>query len=47
MKIDSILYDNQKLNYKRDEIATFIYFPNTLPKGSTQKIRFYYSEILK
>ncbi|WP_423740342.1 M1 family metallopeptidase [Flavobacterium columnare] len=43
MKIDSILYDNQKLNYKRDEIATFIYFPNTLPKGSTQKIRFYYS----
>lgn len=43
MKVDSILHNGKKLDYKRDEIATFINFPATLQKDSEQKIRFYYS----
>lgn len=43
MKVDSIIYNGKKVDYKRDEIATFINFPNQLQKDSEQKIRFYYS----
>lgn len=43
MNVDSIVYRNQKLAYKREFLATFIEFPNILPKGTTEKIRFYYS----
>lgn len=43
MQVDSIIYNNKKLNYKREFLATFILFPEVLNKGSVQKIRFYYS----
>ena len=43
MQVDSIIYNNQKLNYKRDFLATFIDFSMPLPKGNLEKIRFYYS----
>lgn len=43
MQIDSIIFNNKKLQYKRDEIAVFISFPTELTKGSEQKLRFYYS----
>jgi len=43
MQIDSIVFNNKRLNYKRDEIAVFISFPSQLTKDSEQKIRFYYS----
>jgi aminopeptidase N len=44
MKIDSIVFNAKKLNYKRDFNAVFINFPNTLTKElPTQKLRFYYS----
>ena len=43
LKVDSIIYNSKKLNFKRDEIATFIDFPLVLQKGNEYKIRFYYS----
>ena len=44
MQIDSIVYNTQKLNYKRDFNAVFIDFPITLVSGiDTQNLRFYYS----
>lgn len=43
MKVDSIVYNKQKLAYKRDNDAVFITFPKKLEKGSEETIRFYYS----
>ncbi|MFC4818186.1 M1 family metallopeptidase [Flavobacterium sp. GCM10023249] len=43
MNVDSIVYNNKKLQYKREFLATFIQFPEMLNKGTAQKIRFYYS----
>ncbi|WP_394759435.1 M1 family metallopeptidase [Flavobacterium sp.] len=43
MQIDSIIYNTKKLNYKRDEIAVFITFNESLKIGNQEKIRFYYS----
>ncbi|KAF2519195.1 M1 family metallopeptidase [Flavobacterium salilacus subsp. salilacus] len=43
MKVDSIIYNNKKLAYKRDNDAVFITFYNELKKGSEQQLRFYYS----
>jgi aminopeptidase N len=43
MQIDSIIFNNKKLEYKRDEIAVFISFPGELTKGTEQKLLFYYS----
>ena len=44
MQIDSIVYNTQKLNYKREFNAVFIDFPTTLLSGiDTQNLRFYYS----
>lgn len=43
MKVDSIVWNTQKLQYKRDFDAVFISFPKELAKDSTEKVRFYYS----
>ncbi|NHN27539.1 M1 family metallopeptidase [Flavobacterium jejuense] len=43
MKVDSIVWNNQNLQYKRDFDAVFISFPKDLAKDSTEKVRFYYS----
>jgi aminopeptidase N len=43
MKIDSILYNNQKLEYVREFNAVFVQFSNRLSQNSTQALRFYYS----
>lgn len=43
MKVDSIVFDKQKLEYKRDNDAIFITFPKPFKKGSEQSLRFYYS----
>lgn len=43
MKVDSIVFQNKKLDYKRDNDAVFIAFPERLLKGNTETIRFYYS----
>jgi len=43
MKIDSIVWNNQKLQYKRDFDAVFISFPKELAKNTNEKVRFYYS----
>ncbi|MEN9487971.1 MAG: hypothetical protein RL494_236, partial [Bacteroidota bacterium] len=43
MQVDSIVYNAKKLNYKRDEIAVFITFNESLKIGNQEKIRFYYS----
>lgn len=43
MNIDSIIYNDKKLEYKREELATFIHFPQELQKGTENVIRFYYS----
>ena len=43
MQIDSIIYNNKKLQYKREFDAVFIDFPNDLTLNSSEKIRFYYS----
>ncbi len=43
MNIDSIVFNSQKLKYKREFNAVFVDFTNTLNKNSDQKIRFYYS----
>ncbi|BCY29204.1 M1 family metallopeptidase [Flavobacterium okayamense] len=43
MNVDSIVWNNQKLSYKRDYDAVFISFPSKLTQKSTEKVRFYYS----
>ncbi len=43
MQVDSIVFDNKKLEYKREFDAVFIDFPNELLKNTNQKIKFYYS----
>jgi aminopeptidase N len=43
MKIDSIVLDGKKLNYKREFNAVFIDFSLPLAENSEQKLRFYYS----
>ncbi|VXB99890.1 Peptidase M1 [Flavobacterium sp. 9AF] len=43
MKVDSIVWNNKKLTYKRDYDAVFVSFPNELTKNTTEKVRFYYS----
>ena len=43
MKIESIIWKNKKLDYKRDFGAVFIEFPEELKKGTTQTITFNYS----
>lgn len=43
MNVDSIIYNDKKLQYKRDFNAVFIDFPSELKTGSNEKIRFYYS----
>lgn len=43
MKVDSILWNNQKLTYKREFDAVFVSFPKELTKNKTEKVSFYYS----
>ncbi|WP_297333902.1 M1 family metallopeptidase [Flavobacterium sp.] len=43
MEVDSIVYNNKKLDYKRDNDAVFISFPKELKKGNKEKLKFYYS----
>ena len=43
MQIDSIIYNNKTLQYKREFDAVFIDFQNDLTVNSSEKIRFYYS----
>ena len=43
MKVDSIVFNAKKLDYKRDFNAVFINFPQELQTGTTEKLRFYYS----
>ena len=43
MKVDSIVYNGQKLNYNREYNAVFINFKALLRKGQTASIDFYYS----
>lgn len=42
MQIDSIIWNKQKLAYKREFNAVFISFPSELKKETTQSIQFYY-----
>ena len=42
MTIDSIIYKDKKLDYKRDFNAVFVNFPEELKFGNTEKLRFYY-----
>ena len=43
MSVDSIVLNNKKLAYKRDNDAVFISFPEAIKKGTEQQLRFYYS----
>jgi aminopeptidase N len=43
MKVDSIVWNAKKLNYKRDNDAIFIDFPEKLASRSNHKLKFYYS----
>ncbi|MFL9844403.1 M1 family metallopeptidase [Flavobacterium rhizosphaerae] len=43
MQVDSIVFENKVLEYKRDNDAVFIHFPKSLAEKSEQKICFYYS----
>ncbi|WP_336622140.1 M1 family metallopeptidase [Flavobacterium paronense] len=43
MQVDSIVFNSEKLNYKREFNAVFINFPTSLKIGTNEKIRFYYS----
>jgi aminopeptidase N len=43
MRVDSIVWNHEKLNYTREFDAVFINFPETLLTNSHQKINFYYS----
>ncbi|MBM6500325.1 M1 family metallopeptidase [Flavobacterium macrobrachii] len=42
MQIDSIIWNKQKLDYKREFNAVFISFPSELNKETTQSIQFFY-----
>ena len=42
MNIDSIVFENKKLIYKREFNAVFINFPKPLAQNSKQKLFFYY-----
>ncbi len=42
MQIDSIIWNKQKINYKREFNAVFVTFPTELDKETTQSIQFYY-----
>ncbi|MCF6132266.1 M1 family metallopeptidase [Flavobacterium wongokense] len=43
MNVDSIVYSNKKLNYKREFNAVFIDFPEVLNAKTNQTLKFYYS----
>lgn len=43
MKVDSIVWNKQKLTFKRDFDAVFINFTKELTQNTTEKVRFYYS----
>lgn len=43
MKVDSIVWNDKKLNYKRDNDAVFIDFPEKLASKSNHKLKFHYS----
>ena len=43
MKVDSIVWNSNKLNYTRDNDAVFIDFPEKLASKSNHKLSFYYS----
>lgn len=43
MQVDSIIWNKQKLTYKRDFDAVFIRFPSEIMQNTTEKVRFYYS----
>ncbi|MBA4153506.1 M1 family metallopeptidase [Flavobacterium sp.] len=43
MVVDSIIFNEKKLPYKREFDAVFINFPSILPLNTEQKVRFYYS----
>ena len=43
MRIDSIVFGNQKLNYRREFNAVFVEFSSTLNQNTTQKLKFFYS----
>ncbi|WP_019038773.1 M1 family metallopeptidase [Psychroflexus tropicus] len=43
MKIDSIVYKDKLLEYKREENAVFISFENALTSGALESFKFYYS----
>ncbi len=43
MKVDSIVFNNLKLDYKREFNAVFIEFPNFIASNFEHIIRFYYS----
>ena len=43
MNVDSIVWNKQKLTYKRDFDAVFVSFPKELMQNTSEKVRFYYS----
>lgn len=43
LKVDKIMLGRTELKYERDSGAVFVDFPNTLQKGKTYSIDFYYS----
>lgn len=43
MQVDSIIWNKQKLTYKRDFDAVFISLPKELTQNAMEKVRFYYS----
>ncbi|MDI1255765.1 MAG: M1 family metallopeptidase [Flavobacterium sp.] len=43
MKVDSIVWNKQKLIFSREFNAVFVEFPSILKEGAQQKVRFYYS----
>lgn len=43
MEVDSIVFENKKLNYKRDEVAVFIEFNKYIQPEEKYTIDFYYS----
>ena len=42
MILDSVVWDKEKLTFKREYDAVFVKFPSVLPNGSTQSIKIYY-----
>ena len=43
MVVDSIVFENKKLNYKRDEVAVFITFNEEIQPDKQYTLNFYYS----